>query len=220
MALSASLVRYGRIATAGVYLLLATPAARAWMEATMARHMLLQMPLLAASGFVLCRLLPERRQDFLLAAAGGAIPCLLLAFFASGYWMLPRALDGALANPLNEAVKFFSLALLVGLPLGLAWKRLGVIGRSFVWTNIISMLVVLGWLYINAPVRLCNNYLVGQQESAGWGMVKLAALLFAGWLGSFFVGGDRARDARTEPSDRPRPAQENVTGSALGSSAR
>lgn len=190
MALSASLVRHGRFAAAVAYLLLATPAARAWMEATMTGHMLLQIPLLAASGFVLCRLLPQRLQDLLLAAAGGAIPCVLAALFASGYWMLPLALDGALANPLNEAAKFLSLPLLVGLPLGLAWKRLGVIGRSFVWANVLSMLVVLGWLYINAPVRLCNNYLVGQQESAGWAMVKLAVLLFAGWLGSFFVGGD------------------------------
>lgn len=66
---------------------------------------------------------------------------------------------------------------------------LEVIGRSFVWTHMISMLVVLGWLYIDAPVRVCNNYLLDQQESAGWWMVKLAALLFACWLGSFFVGG-------------------------------
>jgi hypothetical protein len=29
---------------------------------------------------------------------------------------------------------------------------------------------------------------VDQQESAGWWMVKLAVLLFACWLGSFFVG--------------------------------
>ena len=190
MAMSPSLSPHARIGTAMLYLLLATPAAREWMEATMTGHMLLQIPLLAAIGIMSCHLLPERLQDSLLAAAGGAIPCVLLATFASSYWMLPRALDGALTSPLNEAAKFLSLPLLVGLPLGLAWKRLEVIGRSFVWTNAISMLVVLGWLYIIAPVRVCNNYLVDQQEIAGWWMVKLAVVLFACWLGSFFVGGD------------------------------
>lgn len=189
MAMSSSPLFRRRLGTAMLYLMLATPVARGWMEATMTGHMLLQIPLLAAIGVVSCRLLSERLQNLLLAGAGGAIPCLLLAFFASGYWMLPRALDGALTNPMNEAAKFFSLPLLVGLPLGLAWKRLEVIGRSFVWANIISMLGVLGWLYVIAPVRVCNNYLVDQQESAGWWMVKLALLLFACWLGSFFVGG-------------------------------
>lgn len=208
--MSTSLMRYGRSGTAVLYLLLATPPARAWLEATMTAHMLLQIPLLAAVGAVACRLLPERWQDSLLAAAGGAIPCVLLASFASTYWMVPRALDGALANPLEEAAKFTSLPLLVGLPLGLAWRRLGVIGRGFVWTNAISMLAVLGWLYINAPVRLCNSYLVDQQEAAGWWMVKLALLLFAGWLGSHFVGGEPVPDEPDVPdgrhSSRSRPA--------------
>lgn len=188
--MSTSLMRHAGMGTAVLYLLLASPPARAWLEATMTAHMLLQMPLIAAVGVVACRLLPQRLQDSLLAAAGGAIPCVLLASFVSSYWMLPRALDGALTNPLEEAAKFASIPLLVGLPLGLAWRRLKVIGRSFVWTNAISMLVVLGWLYINAPVRLCNNYLVDQQAIAGWWMVKLALVLFAWWLGSFFVGGE------------------------------
>jgi hypothetical protein len=199
MAMTATLVRHGRMSTAMLYLLLATPVVRAWMEATMTGHMLLQIPLLAAIGVVSCHLLPERLQNSLLAAAGGAIPCVLLATFASSYWMLPRALDGALTNPLNEAAKFLSLPLLVGLPLGLAWRRLRIIGRSFVCTNAISMLAVLGWLYVIAPVRVCNNYLVDQQEIAGWWMVKLAVLLFACWLGSFFVGGDPMPSMPGEP---------------------
>lgn len=210
--MSAPLSRHAAMATAMLYLLLATPAMRAWMEATMTGHMLLQMPLLAAIGVISCRLLPERLQNSLLDAAGGAVPCVLLASFASSYWMLPRALDGALTNPWIEAAKFLSLPLLVGLPLGLAWKRLGIIGRSFVWTNAISMLVVLGWLYIIAPVRVCNSYLVDQQEVAGWGMVKLALLLFACWLGSFFVRGDPVAGGAAEPQrygadrSRSRPA--------------
>ena len=181
-----------RLGLGVLYLLLASPFARAALEATMSLHMLVQIPLLAALGIVAGRRLPERWQDSLLAAAGGAIPCVVLALFASSYWMLPRALDAALAEPLAEAAKFVSLPVLVGLPLALAWRRLSAIGRGFVWTNFISMLAVLGWLYIAAPVRVCNSYLVDEQGNAGWLMVKLAVLLFAWWLGTLFVGGDPA----------------------------
>jgi hypothetical protein len=195
MAISVFLSRRGRFGLIALYLLLATPTARAWLEADMTGHMLLQIPLLAAIGIVGCHLLPERWQASLLAVAGGAIPCALLAFFVSSYWMLPRALDAALTNPLAEIAKFLSLPALVGLPLALAWKQFKTIGRGFIWTNLFSMIAVLGWLYIAAPVRVCNNYLIGQQESAGWWMVKLAVLLFACWLGSLFVGGKPALGA-------------------------
>lgn len=189
MAMNPRSRRQARIGLGALYLLLATPAARAWLEATMSGHMLLQIPLLVAIGIVACHLLPQRWQAALLAAAGGVVPCVLVVLFASSYWMLPRALDAALTRPLAETAKFLSLPMLVGLPLGLAWKPLKTIGRGFVLTNFISMLAVLGWLYIAAPVRVCNNYLVDQQESAGWWMVKLALLLFFGWLGGLFVGG-------------------------------
>jgi hypothetical protein len=183
---------YTRIALGAFYLFLATPVARSALEGVMSTHMLLQIPLLAAAGVPIARLLPARRRDALLAACGGALPCVVLALFASSYWMLPRALDAALGDPLTEAAKFISLPLLVGLPLALAWRQLTAIGRGFVWTNFISMLAVLGWLYIAAPVRVCNNYLADEQGNTGWLMAKLAVVLFAGWLGTLFVGGKPA----------------------------
>ncbi|MCK0506437.1 hypothetical protein [Aromatoleum anaerobium] len=195
-----------------LYLLLAAPPLRTSLEATMSGHMLVQIPLLAAIGFVACRLLPEQRQERLLAAGGGAVPYVVLAVFASTWWMLPRALDDALVSPTVEAAKFVSLPALVGLPLALAWRRLGPIGRGFVWTNFISMLAVLGWLYIAAPLRVCNSYLVDQQESAGWLMVKLALLLFAGWLGSLFVGGGGSPALSAAEHVAPRSAQSRDCG--------
>lgn len=199
-------------AAGAMYLLLATPPGRAWLEGTMSGHMLVQIPLLAALGFVACRLLPGRAQDTLLERAGGVVPCVLLATFASSYWMLPRALDDALASGAVEAAKFISLPVLVGLPLALAWRRLGTIGRGFVGTNFFSMLAVLGWLYIAAPVRVCNSYLVDQQESAGWLMVWTAVSMFAGWLGSLFVGGTRHPDASERRPSRTRPGRTGTAG--------
>ncbi len=171
---------------------LASPPLRAWLEASMSAHMLVQMPLLALAGFAAAAGLPADRRTTLYRFAGGALPLALAAMLASSYWMLPRALDAALVDPWAETAKFVSLPLLVGAPLALAWERLGSIGRGFVWNNFFSMLAVLGWLYIAAPVRVCNNYLVDEQASAGWLMVKLALLLFAYWLATLFVGGKPA----------------------------
>lgn len=181
----------GRSALAlGVFsLLLATPIARDWLEASMSRHMLVQMPLLVVIGIIAARLVPGRMQDSLLIRFGGAWPCVIAALFASSYWMLPRALDAALTDPWAEVAKFLSLPFLVGFPLVLAWRRLTLIGRGFVWTNFFSMLAVLGWLYIVAPVRVCNSYLVNDQENAGWYMVIASVLLFFWWLGTLLVGG-------------------------------
>lgn len=193
MALRILLPRYAPFGLGSLYLFLATPAARASLEATMSAHMLVQIPLLATTGYFACLLLPKSWQEKLLVVMGGAIPCVLLAIFASSYWMLPRALDAALLHPLAELAKFISLPFLVGLPLALAWKRLSIIGRGFVWTNFISMLTVLGWLYIAAPVRVCNNYLVNQQEITGWRMVELAFIIFLWWLSTLFIGGNLAQ---------------------------
>lgn len=175
------------------YLLLATPPARHALEANMTTHVLVQMPLLAGLGALTVLLLPVRLRAGLAEAVGGAVPLTTLALIASSYWMLPRAMDAALESVAAELAKFISLPLLVGAPLALAWRRLGLIGRGFVLTNMISMLAVLGWLYIAAPVRVCNNYLVDAQASAGWWMVKLALLWFLCWLGSWFLDHGTAR---------------------------
>lgn len=209
--MNAPLLHQGRYGLATLYLLLATPAARAWLEASMVGHMLLQIPLLILIGISAGHLFPEGWKNKLLAAAGGAVSCVLIALFASSFWMLPRTLDAALTSPLIETAKFVSLPALVGLPLALAWERLSAIGRGFVWTNLISMVAVLGWLYIAAPTRICNNYLVDQQESAGWWLVKLALMLFACWLGSLFIGGNPAAEPLSIDNNNTPPSQARST---------
>lgn len=161
-------------AGAALWLALAMPGVRAALEADMALHMLVQLPLLTAAGWL---------------AAGAALPRAALARWDDGgwtgiavaalvstYWMLPRALDAALASPLAEAGKFLSLPLLVGLPLRWSWPRLSPLGRGFMITNAISMLAFAGWLYIAAPVRVCVYYLADQQIAAGQGLLWAALL--------------------------------------------
>lgn len=178
----------------GAYVLLATPPMRSWMESSMVGHMLVQIPLLIAIGALAVAVLPRRLLAWLQLCNGRGIPLTLLALFALSYWMLPRALDAALNSPLMEFTKFVSLPLLVGVPLALSWRRLSLIGQGFVWSNFVSMLGVLAWLYLVAPVRVCNNYLVDQQALLGKGLFALALALFVlGVAHAFFGGAARQR---------------------------
>lgn len=183
-----ALARQPVLLALAIVVMLALPAVRSWLEASMRSHMLVQMPLLAAAGFLAaCGLHPVRR-DQLRHLVGGPWPLVLTAMFASSYWMLPRALDAALVDNWAELAKFGSLPLLVGAPLALAWERLGTIARGFIWTNYVSMLAVLGWLYMVAPVRVCNSYLGSDQYDAGLWMVGLAVAGFLGWLIAWMAG--------------------------------
>lgn len=181
------LYRHPGVAAAILVLLLALPPLRAWMEASMVLHMLVQIPLLAAAGALGALALPPRLKRRLAAYNARGLPFMLLAALVSSYWMLPRALDAALADPSVELAKFASLPLLVGLPLALSWRPLGPIGRGFVAANFISMAAVGGWLYIVAPVRVCNSYLADEQALAGWLLLAVAGVLSIAWAAPAFI---------------------------------
>ena len=109
--------------------------------------------------------------------------------------MVPRALDGALSSGAMELFKFVSLPLLVGAPVALGWRELPFVGKGFVLANVLPMWAVVGWLYIAAPTRVCNYYLVDQQVVAGYGLVfaSIALGIAALGVGVFGVRGPRVR---------------------------
>ena len=180
--------RYLPWAGVGAWLILAIPPMRSWLEASMVMHMLVQMPLLLVLGMRMSHWLPGRIRTRLLSIMGGPGVAVLVSVFVLTYWMLPRALDAALSEPVYEAAKFLGLSLLAGLPLASAWPFLGVLGRGFFLSNMASMLAAVGWLYIAAPVRICNQYLVDDQTRAGWWMVILGLTLFIWWMVELFRG--------------------------------
>lgn len=176
-----------------LWLAVALPPAARILEASMLGHQLVQIPSLAASGYLLGLALRPHETGFAAPSRAGragewnpgGLPGLLLAVFAAAFWMLPRSLDTALANPLLELAKIIALPALVGLPLALSWQRLAPLLRAFIGANLISMLVVLGWLYTVSPFRLCNAYWLDQQEDLGRGCLVFAGLLACFWIARF-----------------------------------
>lgn len=166
---------------AALGLLLACWLFRGPLERDPVTHVLVQLPLLGAAGALAASALPGPVRG------PWANALVLAAVFAVLFWMLPRWIDAALADPFWEAVKFASLPLLAGAPLALGWGGAHPFLRGAVKANAVSMLGVLAFLYTHAPVRICNSYLVADQERLGAGFLVAAFGLALAWAVPLFL---------------------------------
>ena len=187
-------------AIAVVWLVLWWSPLRVALERDMTLHMTLQMPLLIALGLVLAPMVRPIEPRWLVDADWLGIPGIVAVIFATSFWMLPRALDTAVAEPLFDIVKFLTLPLIVGLPLGLSWHRMPPLGRAFIWANFIPKLGAIGGLYLAAPTRLCAYYRIDQQTEAGWSLITIATTLGLLWFVILFFG---LQSIDPIPTDRP-----------------
>jgi hypothetical protein len=161
---------------------------RITLESDMALHMAVQLPLLIGLGLSLAFILRTGEPRWFADADWLGIPGIVLVVFTTSFWMLPRALDNAIADPWTDAAKFLSLPLLAGLPLGLSWRRMPPLGRAFIWANFIPKLGAVGGLYLAAPTRLCAYYRLDQQAAAGWTLILIAVALATLWFIAAFIG--------------------------------
>jgi len=161
--------------------LLTLPAVRHWLEASMTRHMLVQFPLLALAGFGLAASLGQRRVERLNRWNGHGITGLFAAALLLALLMIPRLLDLALVDGRIELAKFLAL-LVCGAAVQLSWQTAGLLVQGFFLGNVLPMTVVVGYLFESSPVRLCNAYLLGDQERLGQGLVWSAAAVGLAWF--------------------------------------
>lgn len=165
-----------------LWLVLAAPPLRAWLESSMAAHMLLQLPLLAAAGFGLGLAWLRARTGSAAARVlgsmqsfnGGGVTGLLIASFVMVLWMLPRLLDLARLDATADGLKFVTVAL-AGLVVALSWPGLPAIARAVVHLEVIATLLRFGWGYLAADERLCLVYLAGDQRATGELLIWIGA---------------------------------------------
>ncbi len=162
----------------GLWLVLLIPAMRAPLEANMALHMLVQIPLLVLAGILSGMAIPVHVKKRLFNTWNmHGITGLLLASVTMTMWMLPVALDAALDQPVVTTAKFLSLPLLLGLPCALSWPRAGFIVRGVFVVELIALLFRTGWLYLASPTRLCTNYLLDAQQTTGEGIITAGGVV-------------------------------------------
>lgn len=180
------------------------PTLRHGVESRMSLHMLMEFPALLAAGWsagslcrrhagarrVLRRFRPLDWQGWTGATVASAVA---LA------WMLPSALDAALLSPAVAAAKLASWWC-AGWLLAGSWRRLQAEVLLFFVGNLAWMSATAGLLYIEAPARLCVNYLQDDQRHAGIGLVLVALLL----------GGAALRRVLSPPASSPQQAPDNT----------
>lgn len=161
-----------------LFLALLAPSVRHGLEERMTTQMLAQIPLLVLVGIVMARSLPNRVTAVIDDWNCRGITGLVLATMTSLFWMLPRMLDAAVTDSLVAAAKYASAPLLIGLPLALSWPRMGFIVRGVLLVECIATLFRLGWLYLISPERLCNLYLLEDQQRLGQWLLLIGGALF------------------------------------------
>lgn len=172
-----------RLGMAGwaIALILALPASRATLEMSMWRHMVLQYPLWILAGALLAGALPPQARQRAARWNASGISGLLLAGTCIAVLMIPRVLDLALIIPSVELAKCTAL-LLTGAALRLSWPLAGLVVQGFFLGNMLLMGAAVGQVYANSPLRLCNAYLLGDQQHLGNWLTGISTTVAVIWV--------------------------------------
>ena len=180
--------RTGPLVIAAIIVLaLALPHSRSLLEGQLVTHVLVQMPLLAVSGWLVGQAWWSSLEVRLRCWNAGGVPGLLAVMFVVLFWMLPRSVDGAVEQAHLEIAKFISLPLAGGL-LAVSFSCAALLLRAAIKANVISMCLVLAWMYRATPVRLCTNYLASDQQHLGAAFALWGAALSIVWGTSLMFG--------------------------------
>ncbi|NYT43772.1 hypothetical protein H0A64_02860 [Alcaligenaceae bacterium] len=184
--------RVGQFAAISALTLVLALVFKSMLTQSMALHMLVHIPLILFSGIfagAAASALGRDRNpawlDSLLDRYARynefGVPGLLAASFAGAFWMIPKALDDVLVSVPADIMKFVGL-FIAGLVLFDSLRRSSSVIKLFFVGNFSWMSAIVGLLYQENPERLCNFYLLGDQELAGRGLVAIAILLPVLWL--------------------------------------
>lgn len=149
-----------------------------WLESRMYSHMLIQLPLLVLAGWLVNGFVPLEAPVAKIDQYG--ILGMTMLLLVSAYWMVPRALELSLTSAWFEDGKIASLFSL-GLILPGSLKRCPWVAQLFFLGNFGAMMAIAGIQYQDLPQRLCNAYLLDDQNLTGIGLTATAILISLTW---------------------------------------
>ncbi len=167
-------------------LVLSLPALQELLQAQMHFQMLVQMPALALTGALLAGSNPRVPTHWQRVWNAHGITGLCLALFVMTLSMVPRLLDITVTDPLWNTGKFAAF-LLCGYALRRSWQQAGWVLQGFFLGNLLPMMVVSGFIYQDSPLRVCNVYGLGDQQTTGFWMVLSASVVAVVWLWRVFL---------------------------------
>ena len=161
--------------------LLMLPPLRHALEAGMSLHMLVQYPALMLAGALLGAALPKTIRARLSAWNALGISGLTACALFLAVLMIPRVLDLALVDTRVEFAKVAAL-LFSGAVLRPSWRAAGLVVQAFFLGNILPMTIIVGTLYQDSPLRLCNAYRLDDQQQLGLALLWAAIAIAIAWL--------------------------------------
>jgi hypothetical protein len=161
-------------------LLLVLELTRDWLQAHMARHMLLQMPALAFTGWLIHRASGDQLQTLLSRWNYEGLTGFILIQCVAGFWMMPRTLDLALTSSDMALAKYTSW-IVAGALLRQSMHQSHVMVQLFFLGNVTMMTAAISDIYLNASVRLCNAYGLTEQTATAKGLLLLLAVVVMIW---------------------------------------
>ncbi|MGM8214608.1 hypothetical protein ACLIA0_03435 [Bacillaceae bacterium W0354] len=160
-----------------LFIFLILPPVANFLESIMILHMHMQMPLIIISGFLMADFFKKKFPAFFEKWNPNGLPGILLFVLIVSYWMIPRTMDDALQFTSVELFKFVSLAFFAGVPLRLSWNKLSEIVKNSVFIIFFLLFTLMGGLYVFTDNQLCNNYLLIEQLTLGWGFILMAVCI-------------------------------------------
>lgn len=100
-------------------LILGTPV-KGFLEASMAGHVMLELPLLSLAGYLIAHPFRQKWAKTLSIINRGGVPGILIVGFTLAFWMIPKWLDYSLAHEGIAWLKYFSFTFLIGFLLSLS----------------------------------------------------------------------------------------------------
>jgi hypothetical protein len=169
----------------GLLVLLLVPPVRQATESSMTAHMLVQYTGLLLAGALLAGVPASGRAGRWVAGLQRWNELGFAGLLGSGLTlavlMVPRVLDLALVDARVEALKLLAL-LLTGAALRLSWPRAGTVVQAFYLGNVLPMTAVVGTLYQESTTRVCNAYLLDDQQGLGRALVWATLGIVTAWL--------------------------------------
>ena len=169
-----------RVSIASIIVLAIVAGGRHWLESDMARHMLIEFPLLLAVGAALAWATDGATRGLLACCNLLGLSGFALVSVTLGYWMIPAALDASVGNGWAAAAKWLTL-LASGYLLPASFSLAPLPVQGFMLGNAVWMTAAVGLVYQNAERQLCLYYLADAQLVAGQGLVVAAVVIGVAW---------------------------------------
>lgn len=170
-----------------LYLFLIAPPVSNMAESIMSIHMHIQMPLLAVAGILMTPFLQQKFKGFFDKWNHNGIPGIILFLIVASYWLIPRAMDDTLMITAVQIFKFISWPFLIGLPLRESWPKLTNLVKNLVFIYMGAIYMFMAGLYIFSEDQLCNNYLIIEQRTLGWGFLIIALCIILFFVQLIFI---------------------------------